>query len=205
MKGRLWLVLGVLVGIAIGVGHLPYLAGAARSLSDTALRLVRSGGASLVHSAASYGAARRVVEGVAAAIAVLAPGVTALLLVAAARLSIRLRVVIGLLVLALGIAGYHYAPAGTATGALGLAIVAAVIAVVATGPLVAAPLAALAGLIGTEFLPRLVSGRLSVPRSTVLELHEALFARAGAPTWLQVVVLVAAAVPFAVAARLVVR
>lgn len=205
MKGRIWLILGVLAGIAIGLGHLPYVAGAARSLSDTAQRLVDSGGTSLVHSAASHGAARRIVEGVAAAVAVLAPGITALLLVVAARLTIRFRVVIGVLVLALGIAGYHYAPAGTASGALGLAVVAAVVAVLATGPLVAAPLAALAGLIGTEYLPRLVSGRLSVPRGTVIEMHEALFAHAGAPTWLQVVVLVAAAVPFAVAARFVVR
>lgn len=205
MKGRIWLILGVLVGVAIGVGHVPYFAGAATSLSDTAMRLVRSAGASLVSSTASHGAARRVVEGVTAAVAVLVPGVTALLLVAAARLTIRLRVVIGILVLALGIAGYHYAPAGTATGALALAAVAALVAVLATGPLVAAPLAALAGLIGTEYLPKLVTGRISVPRSTVLELHEALFARPGAPTWLEVVLLVAAVLPFALAARFVLR
>jgi hypothetical protein len=86
-----------------------------------------------------------------------------------------------------------------------LAFAAAGIGVVATGPLVAAPLAALAALIATSFLPRILASHSTLPNVPVTVLHEALFASAGSPLWLRVVVLVLAALPFAVAARLVVR
>jgi hypothetical protein len=205
MKGRVWLILGVLAGIAIALGRLPYFAGAAGTLSDTAQRVVSSGGQTIVHSASKHGALHRAVQGLAAVIGLLVPGVTALLLVACARLSLRLRVLVGLLVLVLGAAGYHYVGSGAATGTLALAAVAAVIAAVATGPLIAAPLAALAGLIGAEFLPKLLTGTRSVPHSSVVALHRALFSTPGAPLWLEVVILVLAAVPFAFAARLVLR
>jgi chorismate-pyruvate lyase len=44
-----------------------------------------------------------------------------------------------------------------------------------------------------------------VPNLPVNALHEVLFATPGSPMWLRVVVLVLAALPFAFAARLVVR
>ncbi len=74
-----------------------------------------------------------------------------------------------------------------------------------TGPLVAAPLAGLAALIGAEFLPQIVEGRSTLATANVAAFHQALVNRAGIPTWLQVVLLVVAAVPFALAARLLVR
>ncbi len=205
VKGRIWLVVGVVAGIAVGVGKLAYFAGAATSLSDTAQRLVGTGGLTLVHSAASHGASQRVVEGVTALLAVLVPGVTALLLIYAARGTLRLRAVIALLLAALGVAAFFYLPHGTAMGVAVLAFAAAGIGVVATGPLVAAPLAALAALIATSFLPRILASHSTLPNVPVTVLHEALFASAGSPLWLRVVVLVLAALPFAVAARLVVR
>jgi hypothetical protein len=206
MKGRPWLLAGLAVGVAIGIGKLPYLSGAASSLSDTSQRLVGSGGLDLVHWLAKHGAPRRVVEGLAAFVSILVPGVTALLLVLAARFTLRLRALIGLLVALLGAAAYHYLGVGIATGTLALALLlAGLVAVAATGPIVVLPLAALAALIGTEYLPRLVTGARSVPRSAVVTLHEAINSHPGAPLWLSVIALVVAAVPLAVAARFALR
>jgi hypothetical protein len=201
----MWLLLGVAAGIALGVGKLPYFAGAAGSLSDTALRVVGTAGLTLLHSAARHGAPRRVVEGFAALVAVLVPGATALLLVLAARSTLRLRSLLGLVLVALGAAAFFYLPAGSAAGVGLLALAAAGIAVAATGPLVAAPLAGLAALVGTAYLPQLVTGGTALTRVPVGRLHEAIFSTAGAPTWLRAVVLVVAALPFAWAAKLVAR
>ena len=94
MRGKLWLVVGVAVGVAIGIGKLPYFAGAATSLTDTAERVVGSGGHTLIRDAATHGASLRVVNAVTAVLSVLVPGVTALLLVYAARTTLHLRAVI---------------------------------------------------------------------------------------------------------------
>ncbi len=57
LKGQVWLIVGVVAGVAIAVGHLDYLAGAARTLADTAERLVGSGAARLIdHLDAATGA-----------------------------------------------------------------------------------------------------------------------------------------------------
>jgi len=204
-KGRIWLLLGIAVGIAVGVGKLAYFAGAATSLSDTAERIVGTGGRTLVHAAASHGASLRVVNGITAVLTVLVPGVTALLLMYAARGTLRLRAVTSVLVAALGVAAFFYLPHGVAAGVAVLAFAAAGIALVATGPLVAAPLAALAALIATAFLPRILASHSTLPNVPVNALHEALFAAPGSPLWLRAVVLTLAALPFALAARVVVR
>jgi hypothetical protein len=203
LHGRVWLIVGVLVGVAIAIGHLDYLAGAARTLADTAERLVGSGADRLIHRLEATNASRRVALGLTATVAVLLPGLTALLLIVAARGSLRLRAVIGLLVLALGAASYLYHPGGKATGVLLLVLVVATVAVAFTGPLVAAPLAALAGLIAGEFLPGLVQSSRVVTQSSVNDLHQAIFGRPGTPALLQGAVLILAFVPFAAAARLV--
>jgi hypothetical protein len=205
VRGRIWLLVGIAAGIAIGVGKLAYFAGAATSLSDTAQRIVGSGGHALIRAAASDGAPLRAVDGVTALLAVIVPGVTALLLICAARGTLRLRSVVGLIVAALGVAAFFYLPHGVAAGVAVLAFAAAGIALVATGPLVATPLAALAALIATGFLPRVLASHSTLPNVPVAALHEALFASAGAPLWLRIAVLVIAALPFAFAARLVVR
>lgn len=201
----MWLLLGAAVGIAIGIGKLHYFTGAATSLSNTAQAVVGTLGLTLIHSAARHGAPRRVVEGFSALLAILVPGVTALLLVCVARATLAVRVLIGLLVAALGVAAFFYLPHASATGVVLLALAAGAIAVFATGPLIAAPLVALAALIGTVFLPRLVSSHSKLPNAPVAELHRALFATAGMPVWLRVVVLVVAALPFAYSVRLVLR
>ncbi len=205
MRGRIWLVLGVAAGVAMGLFHVAYFAGAAAALSNTAQRIVYTGGHGLVDELAS-GAGRRSVRGATALVALLVPGVTALLLVATARLTLRLRAVVGLLVALVGIAGYYYLAGGLATGALLLALAAAAFAVFATGPLVVAPLAGLAALIGTVFFAGLIrTHHPSMPRSSLVELHRVLFTTPGAPFWLEVVVVAVAAVPFVIAARVVAR
>lgn len=205
MRGRLWLIVGVLVGIGIAAGAVPYLAGAARSLSDDAQRVVGTAGAHLVRALGGAGAPSRVVLGLTAVVAVVVPGVTAWLLVLAARGVRRLRAVVAGVLALIGIAAFFYQPAGNALGALVLALAVAGAAVALSGPLVVAPLAALAGLIGAEFLPRLLVGPDGVPNAPVSQLHQALFTTAGSPWWLRVVLLVVAAVPFAFGARAVVR
>jgi hypothetical protein len=67
---------------------------------------------------------------------------------------------------------------------------------------VAAPLAALAGLIAGEFLPGLLQSSRVVTQGSVNDLHQAVFGRPGTPVLLQVGVLLIALVPFAAAARL---
>lgn len=203
MRGRVWLLLGAALGVAIGIGRLPYLAGAASSLADTALRIVGTGGETLTREAASHGASRRVVEGLAAIVAALVPGCTCLLAVLAARGTLLVRSVLSLVLVAVGAAAFVYLPHAKAAGVVALAIAVAAIAVVATGPLVAAPLAGIAALIATVYLPRLVSAPGRLP--PVSQLHLALFRSAGTPLWLGVVVLVVAAAPVALAARLLVR
>ena len=204
LKGRIWLVLGVAAGIAIGIGKLPYFSGAALSLSDTALRVVGSAGHSLLHSAAKHGASRRAIDGATAFVSVLVPGVTPLLLIFAARTTLRLRALIALLVAALGVASFFYLPHGIAIGVAVLALAAAGIAVAATGPIVAAPLAAIAALIGTSFLPRIIASHSTLPNVPVSVLNQAIFQSAASPVWLRFVVLAVAALPFAIAARLIV-
>jgi hypothetical protein len=71
--------------------------------------------------------------------------------------------------------------------------------------LVVAPLAALAGLIGATYLPRLLFHQNAVEGGAVREMHTALFARPGDPTALKVALVVVAAVPFVFALRWVLR
>lgn len=201
MSGRIWIVLGVLIGVAMGVGHFPYFSGAAGSLADTALHIVGTVGLTIVHDAAHAGAPRRVVQGLQAMVAVVIPGLTAWLLILAAKGTLHLRTVVGVLVAALGVAAFFYLPGGSAVGVFVLALAAAGLAVAATGPLVAAPLAALAALIATVYLPRLITDHSVLPAGPVETLHRALFATAGSPLWLQVVLLVVAVAPFVLAAR----
>ena len=205
LRGRLWLFVGVAVGVALGLGHLAYFHGAAVSLSDTALRLVNTGGLTLAHDAAKHGAPRRVVEGLTAVLGVLLPGLTAFLLVYAGRSTLRLRAIVAVLLAILGIAAFFYLPGGNATGVAVLALAAAGLLVAATGPLVVAPLVALATLIALAFLPRLLASHSTLPNAPVNALHQALFATGGSPLWLRVVVVVLAALPFALAARLILR
>jgi hypothetical protein len=205
MKGRIWLIIGVVAGVAIGVGRLAYFEGAATSLCGTALRVLDTGGLTLIHAAADHGAPRRVVEGLAAVLAILVPGITALLLIVAARATLRLRQIIAVLLAALGIAAFFYLPGGSAVGVAVLALLAAGLVVAVTGPFVVTPLAALASLIATVYLPRLVRGDRSLPTAPISDLHRALFATSGSPFWLRLIVLVLAAAPFALAARLALR
>jgi hypothetical protein len=204
MRGKIWLVVGVAAGAAIAVGKLPYFAGAATSLSDTALRVVGSAGHSLTRSIGKHGASKRALAGITAVVSVLVPGVTAMLLVYAARATLHLRTLIAFLLAALGVAAFFYLPHGAALGVAALALIAAGIAVAATGPLVAAPLAGLAGLIGASFLPRIIASDSTLPNVPVAALNAAFFAGVGSPYWLRYVVLAIAAVPFALAARLIV-
>lgn len=197
------MIIGAVAGIAVGLGGIPFLAGAARSLADTAQHLVASGGGRLIDEAASSGAPERLVLGLSALIGVLLPGITAFLLVLAAIGSMRLRAVVAFAVVALGAVAYAYQPRGVATGELVLALAASLLAVVLSGPLVAAPLAGLAALIGTEYLPQLVSGDSSPALANVSLFHQALTGNPGTPLVLQVVLLVVAAVPFAYAGRLI--
>lgn len=205
MKGRFWLFLGVAVGIAVAAGHLSYLAGAGRSLAETCERLVRSGADRLVRDAAKDGAPKRVVLGFSGIIAAALPGITALLVVIAAKGSLRVRAIIAVLVAALGAASFAYQPHGKAIGVLLLALLVAGLTVTLTGPIVAAPLVAVATLIGAEFLPGLLSSHRHVPQLSVNDLHFAIYGHPGTPAGLQVILLIVAIVPFAYAARLIIR
>jgi hypothetical protein len=200
MRGRGWLILGAVVGVILALGHVAYLAGAARSLADAIERVVGSGGHRLITSAAHHGASQRVVEGATSLVAVLLPGVTALLLVLAAKGTLRLRAVVALLIVAFGAAAFAYQPRGHATGVLVLVLIVAGLAVVLTGPLVAAPLCALAGLIAGQFLPRVVTNH-GIAAGPVNQAHLAIFGTPGTPLALRVGLLVVACVPFVFAAR----
>ena len=197
------MIIGAVAGIVVGLGRVPYLAGAARSLADTAQHLVADGGRHLIADVASTGAPQRVVLALTALIGVLLPGATALLLVLAARGTLRLRSLVALGIVALGALSFVYQPKGVAAGELVLALAAAGLAVVLSGPLLAAPLAGLAALIGTMFLPQLVSGHSSLALTNVSLFHQALTGNPGTPAVLQVVLLVIAAVPFAFAGRMI--
>ena len=199
------MLIGAVVGVAVGLGHVPVLAGAGRVLAETAVRVITSIGNRLISAIASSGAPRRSVLGLTSLLAVLAPGGTALLLIVAARGTLRIRAIAGLALAVLGVASFLYHPAGVATGVVALALAVAALAVASSGPFVAAPLAALAGLIGAAYLPRLVTGRTGVERAAVGDMHRALFASRGHPAWLEVVLVVVAAVPFALAVRDVLR
>jgi hypothetical protein len=203
VKGRVWLILGVIVGIAVAAGRLPYLAGAGRSFAASAEHLVLSGANRIISGAAKHGAPKRVVLGIGGVLAVLVPGVTALLLIFAARVSLRIRTLISLLIVAVGAASYVYQPHGEATGVLLLALAVAGLAVALTGPVVAFPLSLLAGLIGASFVPPLFSKHFAATQNAVNSLHVAIYNRPGHPLALQVALLVVALIPFAWAAKLV--
>jgi hypothetical protein len=205
MPGRKWLVIGAVLGIAVALGHVPFIAGAARALAETALSIVSSGGTHLIHAVAKTGAPRRVIFGFTALIAVILPGLTALLLVVAAKGTLRLRAVAGVVLAVLGVASFFYHPAGVATGVVTVALVVAAIAIAASGPLVAAPLAGLAGLIGGAYLPRLITHHAAIEKNAVETMHRALYGHSGDPTWLQVAIVIVAFVPFLLAIRSILR
>jgi hypothetical protein len=203
VRGRVWLISGVIIGIAVSAGRLPYLAGAARSFAATAEHLVLSGANRIISGAAKHGAPKRVVLGIGGGLAVLVPGVTALLLIEAARVSLRIRTLISLAIVAVGAASYVYQPHGEATGVLLLALLVAGLAVALTGPVVAFPLSLLAGLIGGSFIPTLFAKHFAATQSAVNSLHVALFNQPGHPLALQVALLAVALIPFAWATKLV--
>ena len=130
----------------------------------------------------------------------------ALLLVVAARGTLRLRAVIAVLLAGWGAVSFAYESHGHALGVILLALVIATLAVALTGPLVAAPLCALAGLIGGEYLPRLLThnGR-TLPNQPVAELHRAIFNTFSAPLWLRALMTIVAIIPFAFGARLILK
>lgn len=167
--------------------------------------VVSSAANRLIADAAKSGASRRVVVGVGGLVAVLAPGLTALALIAAARATMIIRSLIAAGVTLLGVASYFYHPGGKATGVLVLALVIAGVILLLSGPLVAAPLALGAGLIGAEFLPTVLNGHLGATATAVNDLHQSLFGNPGSPLPLEVAVVVVAAVPFAAALRLMLR
>jgi hypothetical protein len=74
----------------------------------------------------------------------------------------------------------------------------------APGPLVAAPLAALAGLIGAAYLPRLIA-HARIERGAIEAMHQAIYGRPGDPLVVRIILVVVAVVPFALALRYVVR
>lgn len=201
--GRVWLVVGVIAGIGVAAGRLPYLAGAGRSLAATAERLVLSGADRIISAAAAHGASKRVVLGVGGVIAVLVPGATALLLVLAARVSLRMRTLIAILIVAVGAASYAYQPHGVAAGVLVLALVVAGLAVALTGPLVAFPLALAAGLVGATYVPTLFAKHFAATQGAVDAVHQAIYGRPGQPFALQVVLLIVALLPMAWGVKLV--
>lgn len=194
------MLIGAGVGVAVALADVPFLAGAGHTLADTALSLVRGGGHRVVQGLSATGAGASIVLGVEAALAVLAPGITALLLVLAARGTLRLRAVAAVVVAVLGVASFFYHPAGVAAGTVTLALVIAAICVLATGPLVAGPLAGLAGLIGGTYLPRLWH-RNGVGHSAIDAMHRAITGAPGAPVALRIGMLLLAMVPFAFALR----
>lgn len=204
MAGRRWLIIGAVLGVAMAFGGVPWITGAARVLADTALSVVAGGGRDLVRSVATAGVQMRIVDGVTGVVAVLAPGVTALLLVVAARATLRVRGIVGLLIVALGAAAFAYHPSGIAIGTLALVLAVAALAVAATGPLVATPLSALAGLLAGTYLPGLLL-HADVSRAAVSALHTGIYGTAGAPFWLRVVLVVVAVLPFVLALRGVLR
>ena len=197
------MIVGVIAGIAVAAGRLPYLAGAGRSLAGTAEHLVLSGANRMVRAVADHGAPRRVVLGIGAVIALLVPGVAALLLILAAQVSLRIRSLIAILIVAVGASSYVYQPGGEATGVLVLALAVAGLAVALTGVIVAFPLALVAGLIGASFLPTLFAKHFAATQGAVNALHLAIYNRPGHPFGLQLVLLIVALLPMAWAAKLV--
>jgi hypothetical protein len=195
----------VAAGVAVAAGHLPYLAGAGRTLTTTAERIVQSGERHLVSGAAGSGAPKRLVLALGAVLAVLLPGVTALLLILSARVGLRLRSLVALAVTALGAASFFYQPHGRAAGVLVLALIIGGLAVALTGPALVTPLAFAATLIGATFLPTLFTHRAAATDASVDSLHEAIYGRPGTPLALQLALLILAALPFAAAARLALR
>lgn len=196
---------GAIVGVAVALGRVPYLAGAGRSLAAAAEHVVLSAMQWLEKGAANRGAPQRVVLGVGGLLTVLVPGVTALLFVLAARATLRLRAVVAVVITAVGAASYVYEPHGNATGVLFLALALAGAAVTLSGPFVVAPLCLGAGLIAASFVPTLFDHRPEATRSAVEALHEAIWGAPGDPVGLQVALLVVALVPMAYAVKLLAR
>jgi hypothetical protein len=172
-------------------------------LAATSERLVLSGANRFVKTAAGHGTPKRVVLGIGGVLAVLIPSVTALLLIIAARVSLRIRTLIAMLIVAVGAASYAYQPHGQASGVLVLALIVAGLAVALTGPLVAFPLALAAGLIGASYLPTLFARHFAATQNGVNALHVAIYNRPGQPFALQITLLIVALIPLAWAARLV--
>ena len=168
MKGRIWLIVGVVVGVAIGIGKLPYFDGAATSLCDTALASRRHRGLDAhprrCQPRRATPSHRRARGGTCDS----RPGCDGTSTHRRRGATLRLREVIAVLLAALGIASFFYLPGGTAVGVALFALLAAGLVVAVTGPIVVAPLAALASLIATVFLAEAGTNRQLAPDDTDL-------------------------------------
>lgn len=193
--------MGVLAGVLLAVFSVPYLAGAARTWSESAVRVVQEGGDRLVSNVAKEGASERVVLGLAAAISVMVPGITAWLLILAGKGAMRLRGIAAVLTAVVGVVAFFYHPTGVALGALILGLVLAGLVIAGTGPLVVVPLAALAAVVATVYLPRLIWTNYAIEARASRNLHMALMGSFHNTWEMRWLLLVLAAVPFLLAAR----
>ena len=211
MKGKFWLLVGVAIGVFIWVAKVPYLAGAGQSFATTLEKVVSSvahwiasTGPSVSTKSGSYNTSPRIVDGFSGLGSALLPGITAVILIFAAKSVRRIRWVVAILLAALGVASFSYFSHGSAMGVLILALVVAFLSVTMAGPLVVTPLCALAALIACEYLPQLFNSK-ALTNGPVDLIHTAFWSSPGQPSWLQLVVFVVACAPFALAGRLVLR
>lgn len=211
MKGKFWLLVGVAIGVAVWVLKVPYLAGAGQSFATTLEKVVASiahwlgsSGTSVSTKSGNYNASPRIVDGFSGLGSALLPGITAVVLIFAAKSIRRVRWVVAILLAALGVASFSYFSHGSAMGVLVLSLVVAFLSVTMAGPLVVTPLAALAALIACEYLPHLFSSK-ALTDGPVGLIHQAFWSSPGQPSWLQLVVFVVACAPFVLAGRLVLR
>lgn len=197
---------GAAAGVAIALGRVPFVAGAAHTLAAAAESLVGDGGTHLLAGAAKRGAPATTVQVATAVVGVVLPGLTALLAVLAARGTLQVRSAVALVLAALGAVSFAYQGHGHAAGALVLALMIGGIAVAASGPLLVFPLCALAGLLCGETLPSLLTtGPNSLATAPADFAHQAIYGTPGSPLWLRIALCALGALPFAVAARLLLR
>lgn len=160
-QGSMWVLAGVVIGLGLSLGRFPFLAGAAKGLAETATATEARIADWLMDTLFSTPGNTSLV--VAAVLGLMAPGLTAFGLAAAASGGERVRQSAGTVLLGVGLLAFWHLPGSQAIGVVVLCAVIAGLAYTATPIILVVPCAAVATMLAATWLPRLyddtVSGR----------------------------------------------
>ena len=197
---HMFVILGVLAGVAVAIGPLSFLKAAVDGVAVSLVSATASAVSQLLRSAPFLDDHEHLVEVFAVALAVAVPGAVALGLILVARAAATMRRAVTAAALLAACASFAVLPAAQAVLLLVFVLLAGGLAVLVEGAVVAAPLAALATVLTVRFVVLIWTGSSSEVVQGSMRLAELSGTGSASAAW-QAALTVVALAPFAAAAR----